>query len=53
VIKVILLHSYFIARAGSLDAYGIAVAYREDQARIKDENSTLNTHWLRKTALAL
>lgn len=29
------------------------VAYREDQSRIRDENSALNMSWLRKTALAL
>lgn len=29
------------------------VAYREDQSRIRDENSALNLSWLRKTALGL
>lgn len=29
------------------------VAYREDQSRIRDENSALNMSWLRKTALGL
>ncbi|WP_156935636.1 ISAs1 family transposase, partial [Legionella fairfieldensis] len=29
------------------------VAFREDQSRIRDENSALNMGWLRKTALAL
>ena len=29
------------------------VAFREDQCRIRDENSALNMAWLRKTALAL
>jgi predicted transposase YbfD/YdcC len=29
------------------------VAYREDQSRIRDENSALNMAWLRKTALGL
>ena len=29
------------------------VVYREDQSRIRDENSALNMCWLRKTALAL
>lgn len=29
------------------------VAFREDQSRIRDENSALNMSWLRKTALAL
>ncbi len=29
------------------------VAYREDQSRIRDENSALNMSWLRKTAIAL
>jgi predicted transposase YbfD/YdcC len=31
----------------------LAVAYREDQSRIRDENSTLNMSCLRKTALGL
>jgi predicted transposase YbfD/YdcC len=29
------------------------VAYREDQSRIRDENTALNFAWLKKTALAL
>jgi len=29
------------------------VTYREDQSRIRDENSALNMSWLRKTALGL
>jgi predicted transposase YbfD/YdcC len=29
------------------------VAYREDQSRIRDENSALNMSWLRKTSLGL
>jgi len=29
------------------------VAYKEDQSRIRDENSALNMSWLRKTALGL
>lgn len=29
------------------------VAYREDQSRIRDENSALNMSWLRKTAIGL
>lgn len=29
------------------------MVYREDQSRIRDENSALNMAWLRKTALAL
>jgi predicted transposase YbfD/YdcC len=29
------------------------VVYREDQSRIRDENSALNMSWLRKTALGL
>lgn len=29
------------------------VAYREDQSRIRDENSALNMAWLRKTAIGL
>lgn len=29
------------------------VAYREDQSRIRDENSALNMSWLKKTALGL
>lgn len=29
------------------------VAYREDQSRIRDENSALNMSWLRKTCLGL
>jgi predicted transposase YbfD/YdcC len=29
------------------------VAYREDQSRIRDENTALNISWLKKTALGL
>jgi predicted transposase YbfD/YdcC len=29
------------------------VAYREDQSRIRDENSALNMSWLRKTCIGL
>jgi predicted transposase YbfD/YdcC len=33
--------------------WALDVSYREDQCRIRDENSALNMAWLRKTALAL
>jgi len=33
--------------------WALDMAYREDQSRIRDENSALNMAWLRKTALAL
>lgn len=33
--------------------WALDVSYREDQSRIRDENSALNMAWLRKTALAL